>query len=154
MALISLLIRQKASLDGLPHLLFHSSSYGLKGAVLVSHFSPDISNAKRGQKWGGDVQAPSRAQKADLLNRKIFVKINRFDYIKSKICTWQNHINQTESKTGIIFTAFMSDIHYCPYKQSSYKLVKRRTLRQKSGVGGSTIIHKRRNRKRKMAGSF
>lgn len=97
MALISLLIRQKANLSDLPYLLFHSSSQGLKGTMLVSHFPADISNAKRGQKWGGAVQALSRAWKADLLNRKIFVKINRFDYIKNKICTWQNHITQTKS---------------------------------------------------------
>lgn len=95
-AVISCLIRQKAVVEGLPCLLLRSSSCGLELPVLVSLSPPDTSKTKKGQSGKGSVQAQSRAWKSDLLNRKIFVRINRFDYMKSKICTWQHHINQTK----------------------------------------------------------
>lgn len=77
---------------GFPHLLLHSSSCGLK-----RHVSQMPKGTQSGEH---SARAESMAWKANLLNRKIFQKINRFDYMKSKTCTWQNHTNQTKGQTG------------------------------------------------------
>lgn len=55
---------------------------------------------KEVQRWERSVPPQSRACKADLLNRKVFVKIDGFDDIKSKTCAWQKHIKQTNGPTG------------------------------------------------------
>lgn len=74
-------------------MLLHSSSCALKRAVSVSLLPPAISDAERGPKGEGkSLRAQSRTWKADLLNRKRFVAINRFDSIQSKtLCMTKPH---------------------------------------------------------------
>lgn len=76
-ALIWLLLRHKTSAQ------VHSSPLCAWRAVPLS-LSLLISQLQMGQKGEWSVQAQRRAWKAELLNKKIFVKMDRFDYIKSK----------------------------------------------------------------------
>lgn len=109
---------------------------------LFSHLTSQM--PKGVQSGEGSVQAQRRAWKANLLNRKIFIKINTFDYVKSKTCTQQNHTNQIKVQTGNHIYSFYDrqNINNHLNKAFTNQLTKDKPQQK------SIIVHKRINTKR------